>query len=205
MTHSRASLHPASEGRGKLLQRDYWAVLEEPELDLHAIGHMLCEHFEHFAPPGLVRFRRNEGGHQALTRGDELKVRIRPAGSFGVRVVHTSSLSLTLATIEGHPEAGRITFGVYPNDDGDVVVHIRSRARSASRQFALGFLAAGEPMQTSTWTSFIDRIAAVVANGVRDVIHVETRVVEETKADRKSEDVEPTFRAVATRRREGAT
>ena len=54
-----------------------------------------------------------------------------------VRVVDTNSLSLTLATDDGHPEAGRITFGVYPNDEGDIVFHIRSRARSGSKRFTL--------------------------------------------------------------------
>lgn len=198
MSRSAPRLQPASEGEGELLQRDYWAVLKDPKFDLHGVARELIEHFEHFAPPDLVRFKRGGGAGKALARGDELEVHISPAGSFGVRVVDTNSLSLTLATDDGHPEAGRITFGVYPNDEGDIVFHIRSRARSGSKRFALGFLTAGEPMQTTTWTGYIDRLAAVVANGCRDVIHVETQKVDETEADRRVEGLEPTFRAEDT-------
>ena len=50
--------------------------------------------------------------------------------------------SLTLGTLEGHPEAGRITFGAYRNDDGDVVFHIRSRARSSTLFNYVGFKSA---------------------------------------------------------------
>lgn len=60
-------------------------------------------------------------------------------------------------------------------------------------------------MQTNTWTGYIDRVAAVVARGVRDVIHVETKRVEETDADRTADALEPTFRAVDTRAEEPPT
>lgn len=205
MAEDTPQLRPASEGSGDLLQRDYWAVLNEPKLSLRGIAQALFEHFERFAPPALVRFHRAEGTDQALRPGDLLHVEISLAGSFAVRVVHRTSLSLTLATLEGHPEAGRITFGVYPNAEGDIVFHIRSRARSGSPRFALGFPSTGEPMQTNTWTGYIDRVAAVVARGVRDVIHVETKRVEETEADRTADALEPTFRAVDTRAEEPPT
>lgn len=195
MSEDTPALHPAGQGRGHLLQRDYWAVLDEPELGPRGIARTVFEHFERFAPPDVVRFHRPGGASGALHTGDELEVEIPLAGSFGVRVVHRSSLSITLGTLEGHPEAGRITFGVYPNADGEAVFHIRSRARSGSPRFALGFPAAGEPMQTNAWTGFIDRVAAVVARGVRDVIHVETKRVQETDADRRADGLEPTFRA----------
>ena len=105
--------------------------------------------------------------------GDELDIDIRLAGSCAVRVVHRDANSLTLGTLEGHPEAGRITFGAYRNDRGDVVFHIRSRARSSGLTKYLEFLAGGDPMQTNTWVDFINAVAMTVGSGIDDGIRVE--------------------------------
>jgi hypothetical protein len=51
-------------------------------------------------------------------------------------------------------------------------------------------------MQTLTWTGFIDRLAAAVGVGVRDVVHADKREVEEREEDRCAEGMEPTFRAM---------
>jgi hypothetical protein len=173
-------------------------VLERPSGPPATIAQTLVEHFERFAPPDLVRFERAGRAPGALEPGDELAVHIRMAGESRVRIVHRSTLSVTIATMEGHPEAGRITFGVYPNADGETVFHIRSRARSGGPHFSVGFLALGEAMQTNCWTGFVNRIAAAVADGVRDVIHVTTEQVEETDADAAAERMGPTYRAVDT-------
>ena len=90
-----------------------------------------------------------------------LDIRIRPAQQCGVRVIHEDAQSFTLATLEGHPEAGRITFGAYRNPAGAVIFHIRSRARSTTALQRLGFLAIGDAMQTNTWADFIRNAAAV--------------------------------------------
>lgn len=193
----------ASQGSGPLLQRDYWAVLDRPRVPPANVAQTLVEQFERFAPPHLVRFERLGRGPGALEPGDELAAHIRMAGESRVQIVHRSTLSVTIATMEGHPEAGRITFGVYPNEDGDTVFHIRSRARSGGAHFAVGFLALGEAMQTNCWSGFINRIAATVADGVRDVIHVTTERVEETEADGSAEGMSPTYRAIDTREGSG--
>ena len=88
-------------------------------------------------------------------------------------------IAITLGTVGGHPEAGRITFGAYPNERGDVIFHIRSRARSSSATRYAGFLTAGESMQTNTWTDFIDRLAHTVGEGIVGAIQVETQEIDE--------------------------
>ena len=104
---------------------------------------------------------------RTLAPGDELDVQIVGAGHCRVRVVSRERQTLTLATLAGHPEAGRITFGAYRNDEGEVVFHIRSRARSSSGIKYVGFLAAGEPMQTNTWTDVVKTVALTFGEGVR--------------------------------------
>ena len=103
--------------------------------------------------------------------------------------------SLTLATLTGHPEAGRITFGSYRNSAGDVIFHIRSRARSGTPLKRVGFLAIGEAMQTNTWTDFIRNTAAAVNAVIAGVIHAETEKVDETPEDDEP-SCRPTFQAV---------
>lgn len=173
------------KGSGPLLQRDYWAVLKEPQMGPREVAVTVARHFEEMSPPSLVRFRRDEGAAgRELEVEDELEVDIRMAGEFGVRVIHRCGNSITLATLNGHPEAGRITFGAYRNTRGDVVFHIRSRARAGSRTKLAGFLFAGDPMQTNTWCGFINRVAASVGEGIEGVIHVEKHAVDEESGDR---------------------
>lgn len=169
----RSRLVPAQLGAGPLLQRDYWAVIEQCRLDPARLVRRVADHFEHFPPRELARFERRRPG--PLEVGDTLAVHIFGAGDTEVQVIHQDALSFTLATVQGHPEAGRITFGAYRNRRGDVIFHVRSRARSSSRLKRLGFLGVGEPMQTATWTDLIDHVAADAGRGVIGWIHAETR------------------------------
>jgi hypothetical protein len=112
-------------------------------------------------------------------------VTIKGAGTHGVEVVHADSTSFTLATLPGHPEAGRITFGAYRNGRGDVLFHIRSRARSGSLPHLAGFLAAGDAMQTQCWTDFVNRVALTAGDGVVGWIHAEKSKIDDEPDDRE--------------------
>jgi len=83
----------------------------------------------------------------------------------------------------GHPEAGRITFGAYRNDYGDVIFHIRSLARSSTRALQVGFLMMGEAMQTATWADFVTSVAFTFGEGVIGYVHVETSRLHGRRAD----------------------
>lgn len=173
------ALLPATRGAGPLLQRDYWAVFAECALTPTQLMAHVKSHFCELPPTALVRFDAPDGLH----RHADLDIHIVPAQSCRVRVVHDNSQSFTLGTLDGHPEAGRITFGAYRNPAGDVIFHIRSRARSASATKRLGFLAIGDAMQTNTWTDFINNTAAAVGAHVLDAIRAETMDVEEVPED----------------------
>lgn len=181
----------AAQGSGPLLQRDYWAVIRDCRISPRQFGALFAAHFDEFAPNALTRFERvGACAERPLRVGDELDVHIRMAGTFGVRVLHLDDNSITFCTLHGHPEAGRITFGAYRNRRGDVVFHIRSRARSASSKHYAGFIAVGEPMQTMTWTDYIDQLAHSIGHGVLGRIHEETRVL-----DNKDDEDVPTYSA----------
>jgi hypothetical protein len=177
------------QGSGPLLERDYWAVIRAAEPGPAGLIDTLARRFPELAPEDLVRFA--PAGDGPLKVGDEMGVRISGAGEFRVRVVHRDRQSFTLATLTGHPEAGRITFGAYQNRSGDVVFHIRSRARVSSRARLLGFMLAGDPMQTNTWTDFINRVASTFGHGVVGKVHAEKRAVRPEPGDEAVD--RPTF------------
>ncbi|WP_240360249.1 DUF1990 family protein [Pyxidicoccus caerfyrddinensis] len=189
-----ADLLLPEHGAGPLLQRDYWAVIKDCQHSPSTLMDWVARRFAEFAPSELCVFKHEDASREGepLQLGDELSVKIQGAGTFGVRVIHKDAQSLTLATLPGHPEAGRITFGAYRNEHGDVIFHIRSRARSGSTFHYVGFVTAGEAMQTNTWTEFVLRAAVTAGEGVVGVIHADTTELEE-EPDGADPEHDPTF------------
>ena len=148
-------------------------------------------HFCELPPVTLVQFDASGG----MLRGAALDILIKPAQRCRVQVIHDDSQSITLGTLAGHPEAGRITFGAYRNAAGDVIFHIRSRARSADLVTLIGFFALGEAMQTDTWTDFINNTAALARARIDGPIRADTEDVERAVDDDPGV-AGPTFRAV---------
>jgi hypothetical protein len=182
---------PATLGSGPLLQRDYWAVLGGCPLAPSEVMKEVKSHFCELPPSALVHFVARGG----VAPGALLDITITPGQHCGVRVIHEAPQSVTFATLAGHPEAGRITFGAYRNPAGDVVFHIRSRARSTTAAKRLGFLAIGDAMQTNTWTDFIRNTAALVGAHITGAVHADTIEVDEEPDDDEPLGA-PTFAAV---------
>jgi hypothetical protein len=183
----------SSVGYGPLLQRDYWAVISRSRMKPSEIMDWVGRHFSEFSPRDRAVFSRAKEGLPPKL-GEQIRVKILGAGSFRVKVLHRSKNSFTLGTISGHPEAGRITFGAYRNSLGDVVFHIRSRARSSARLSFLGFRMVGEAMQTHTWTDFVNNVALSAGDGVIGYVHAETEILPERFRDNPSDKkFGPTF------------
>lgn len=184
----------ARRGIGPLLQRDYWGLIDSCRLTPEELVDFVACHFEKFVPEEAARFTRPDPPHRALSVGEDVDVQITGAGNNRVRVLHTDARSFTFGTIEGHPEAGRITFGAYRNAYGDVIFHIRSRARASSRKNYAGFLALGEAMQTNCWTGFVNAVACSTGNCVVGPIHAVTTTLSGEERDDDAQAT-PTFYA----------
>lgn len=181
----------AADGTGPLLQRDYWAVIQGCRVEPKEVVEFIRSRFHQLAPEGLVRFANDSHPDGPLCVGDSMTVRIRMARKCRVLVTDINDLSMTIVTVNGHPESGKITFGSYRNDRGDVIFHIRSRVRSSSIWHLAGFLSVGDSMQTNTWTDFIDRLANCVGCGIVGPIHADKKKVDEEAAD--ADPYAPTF------------
>jgi hypothetical protein len=183
----------ASAGIGPLYQRDYWATILDVDVSPEEVMKRVRTEFPEFAPPETAYFKRCVDGCEPLVVGDELDINISRIADCRVRVAHVDRLSLTLRTLDGHPEAGRITFSAEKDDSGNLVFRIRSRARSHGLLRYLGFLLIGRTMQGRTWIRFIKRLAKALGGRIEnDYVFRKTVPVEDRKAD-EQEISAPTY------------
>ncbi len=187
----RKVIHAAS-GSGPLLQRDYAGVIEGTTCSPEELATLIRERFADLAPQETAAFEHSDGGRSPLKVGDELKIRIGGFMPCQVRVVHVDDVSLTLRTLEGHPEAGRVSFGAGRDDAGRLTFRIRSRARSGGLLHYVGFLMMGRAMQARCWIRFIGRAADICGGRLAGPIRVSTSKVAEEPADVGGPDL-PTF------------
>jgi len=91
----RRPLQLASDGVGRLLQRDYVAVAGASRLTPEALMLRVRGDFSGFAPRELAEFSRPHGDTPLLNVGDTMHVLIRGAGHCAVVCVLVDPLSLT--------------------------------------------------------------------------------------------------------------
>ena len=188
---AEAAIQYASEGTGPLLQRDYLAAIKGVDASPEDVAIALRTRFCEFAPSETARFESCRTGHGPLEVGDEMNIRIALLGLCKVRVVHVGPCSITLRTLAGHPEAGRITFGSY-REGGKLFVRIRSRTRQAGLLKYLGFLLLGKQLQARCWIKFLWKLAETLGGTVDGTVHVSTKATKDRPADWGDGDL-PTF------------
>jgi hypothetical protein len=169
------------------------AVLEgaaaSPE---EAVRHLRVA-FPSLSPAELAEFSRPAGEAGPLQVDDTMHVLIRGAGHSGVRVTVVEPRSLTLRTLEGHIEAGRITFGAEQDQIGRVGLRIRSRSRISDPARYVGYEMVGKHAQTRIWVTFLERWAARCGGRIIGQVLLAWDRVEESRAD-AGEAEHPTFR-----------
>ncbi|WP_169976772.1 DUF1990 family protein [Tautonia rosea] len=183
----------ASQGYGPLLQREYVAVIEGSDCSPEEVADRVRTDFVTFAPRETARFKcRSHEEGEPLKVGDVLDITLSLVGACRVKVVHVDDRSLTLRTMEGHPEVGRITFVADRDDQGRQRFGIMSRTRANGLTNFAGFLLMGKQMQARCWINFIGNLAEACNGRVLGAVKVRTRAVEETPADRPGGPDEPT-------------
>lgn len=155
-------LQPIDTGVGSLFHRRYWVDIEESKKSTEQLMRLIQHDPNRFAPQELVHFKRTLGDMNNLAVGDEFYISITSPWNAPVRVIDVQPTSFTLVTLDGHLEAGEITFRIiqHPMQTKWLRFEIVSWARSRDRLVKLAFetLGVGKLAQTGMWTFFCQRV-----------------------------------------------
>jgi hypothetical protein len=150
-------------GTGPIFHRTYEIELQETTLDDTDVMQLLQRNFAELAPSFLARFEKTNGRAEQMRIGDEYEITMLGPWNGMVRVLDVTPTSFTLGTLDGHPEAGHISFSVGKYGAATRVVRIESwaRARDSAVATAYDMLGIGKQVQTEAWITFLQRLAAL--------------------------------------------
>lgn len=175
--HSQAE-QPAAEGAGPKLERRYFIDVERPRLTPTQLMAAVQADVPGFSPGLLADFERTKGAEGALHVGDEFHIKILGPWNGSVRVTQVSPNAFEFVTLEGHPEAGRISFAVRPLDGRPDALRFEicsaARSRDGLVAFAYDTIGGGKLMQKATWVEFCERVAQASGGQALGPVTVET-------------------------------
>lgn len=187
----QADEQKASDGFGPLIERRYWIEFQRPEHSAREIMAYIQRHIEEFSPKTLANFEKEQGCEYALRPGDEFHITILGPWNGDVRVLEVDDYHFRLETLEGHPEAGEITFSIAPAECFEDALHfeIRSLARSRDGLVAVAYdkLGIGKKAQEMTWVEFCQRVQQFAGGEAIGDVQVRTRYEEDLDAATKAE------------------
>jgi hypothetical protein len=175
--HSQAE-QPAAEGAGPKLERRYFIDVERPRLTPTQLMAAVQADVPGFSPGLLADFERTKGAEGALHVGDEFHIKILGPWNGSVRVTQVSPTAFEFVTLEGHPEAGRISFAVRPLDGRPDALRFEicsaARSRDGLVAFAYDTIGGGKLMQKATWVEFCERVVQASGGQALGPVTVET-------------------------------
>lgn len=154
-----------SEGVGTLFHRRYSLLIDQPRMSERELMDHIKAELSALSPRPLADFKKVSGDPDVMQLGDEYDIEILGPWNGGVRVTEVTNNSFTFVTLEGHPEAGQITFALtsevtHPNT---VRFEINSWARSRDMVVSLTYEhmgGIGKEIQKNAWVSFCENVAA---------------------------------------------
>lgn len=159
----RPAVQTADDGEGPRYHRRYHVDIAHAALTPEEIVARIASDPNDFCPSEIARFEKVTGAPDRLAVGDDLVVHIASPWNGPVRVAETTPTSFTLATLDGHMEAGQIRFSAErrPGDEGTVRFTIESWARSSDRVVDALYdkLGIARGVQGAMWTFFCERVA----------------------------------------------
>jgi hypothetical protein len=145
------------QGFGQLWHKTYRIRLENQQLTPAETIQIWKQNLPKFKP-AEKRFYPSPAGIQP---GEIILINARTEGgpiSTGVMVLYSGKNSFTLITLQGHPEAGWVTFSAY-KDDLDTVLQVDVLARSSDPLYELAFRLVGTKAQDRIWTHVLTSLA----------------------------------------------
>lgn len=171
------------DGVGDLFHRRYSVVIDHPRLKRQALMDRIKTDFPEFCPKLLADFKKTQGHPQIMRVGDEYSIGILGPWNGEVRVTEVGKTQFTFVTLEGHPEAGQITFALVqePTRPSAIRFEINSWARSRDALVNLSYegIKIGKEVQKNVWSSFCEQV--VVASGGEQVGDIEVVTEQHTR------------------------
>lgn len=172
------ALQPEESGVGPRFHRRYRVDIAHPELTAEEVIERIGSDVQHFAPAEIAVFHKTRGAEGRLAVGDEFDITIRSPWNGPVRVVEAEPTWFTLATLEGHLEAGKIRFEAapHPSVPGALRFTIESWARSADAAVDVVYddLGVAKEAQQAMWTYFCEQVAEDCGGERMGAVEVET-------------------------------
>ncbi len=167
-----------ADGTGPLVHRRYEVELPHRAVSRDIVLRLMQLHLTELAPAALANFEKSEGVDEVFRVGDEYEITMLGPWNGAVRVAEMTKDGFTLVTLEGHPEAGHITFSVDDGDTSSGTLHVRieswARARDALVAAAYGTLGIGKQVQTEVWITFLQRLATLAGVDTRPEVRITT-------------------------------
>lgn len=172
------SEQPAHTGSGAFFERRYWVDVQHPRQSAAELMQYIQCHVPDFSPDSLADFEKLKGAGPCLNVGDEFHIKILGPWNGEVRVTEVGDDYFELATLESHPEAGRIRFSLQPHaslpDTIRFEIHSWARSRDGLVAFTYDTLGMGRKVQQQTWETYCERVAAFTEGLPLGPVHVET-------------------------------
>ena len=178
-TTSDKDVQSIGTGVGPRFHRTYW--VEVPVSWEQAVKTMeaMKADINAYSPQAIATFEKQSGDPKDLSIGDEILVRITGPWNGPVRVTEVRNDGFSFCTLEGHLEAGSISFRISKTPRGTVCFKIESITRSRDQivNFFYDKLRLAMLAQTEMWELFCQNFARDALNDpeVRPVVHVQTR------------------------------
>ncbi|MBC7466221.1 MAG: DUF1990 family protein [Bdellovibrio sp.] len=149
------------QGYGNLFHRIYSVRLPICAKAASASMDQLQQNPDQFSPQILAHFEKTKGSKTSLHVGDEFIVHIPGPWNGPVRVTEVGPNRFKLATLEGHLEAGEITFEMKNMGPNENLFQIESKAKSRDAFVDLVYdkIPIVRLAQTEMWKGFCEQFA----------------------------------------------
>lgn len=154
--HGRRTAGPL-QGFGQLWEKTYSIDLADTKLAPEEIIATLKSNFPKFQPP-QNHFYTSEAGVKA---GEIVLINASTPGGMvatGVLVLYASARSFTFITLQGHPEAGWVTFRSF-QENNRTMMQVQGLARASDPLYEAAFRIVGSSLQEQIWTYLLESLA----------------------------------------------
>lgn len=167
------------DGSGALFHRRYRADILNPQLDPAGLMDYVKSHLNDLTPAELAVFEKVKGAEDNFAVGDEWYIHITGPWDGPVRTVSVNPDSFSFLTMQGHVEAGQITFRAQPHPEMPNAIRFEilswSRSKDLIVNFGYDLLQSIKTAQTAMWTTFCERTAETSGGQLTDKVHILTQ------------------------------